>query len=251
MPESTVTDQPPSTAPAAPPDAAPPGRIRQAFGPLTAGRVVVLIVAFVFLAGAVGFTVGHRQAARDPLSAVDVGFLRDMSYHHEQAVQMSLLLLGKPGIDTNLRSFAQEVLLDQRYEAGIMQATLDRFGHDTRVGSRVMAWMGPALAPDQMPGLASPAEMARLRSATGGTASSLWIALMSRHHLGGIHMADFAARRGHDARVRNLALAMAKNQRSEIVDFGGLRQRLGLPIPAGYTDPTKDPGLAPLALTAN
>ncbi|MCU1353031.1 MAG: hypothetical protein JWM05_2240 [Acidimicrobiales bacterium] len=220
-------------------------------GPLTAGRVVALVVALAFLAGAVGFVVGERRGARDPLSATDVGFMQDMSRHHEQAIEMSLLLLGKPGIDPDLRSFAQEIVMDQRYEIGVMNATLDRFGHPVDTGSQAMDWMGPTVPTDKMPGLASAAQIDELTKATGPRAEALWIALMARHHLGGIHMADDEARHGHDRTVRNLALGMVKTQRGEIVDQDSARQRLGLPIPKGFTDPTKDPGLRPLSLTGS
>lgn len=223
------------------------GRLERIFGPMTAVRVVALVVAFAFLGAVLGY-VGGQDRSDHPLSTVDVGFFRDMSFHHEQAVGMSVLLLAKSGIQGDLRGYATEIILDQRYEIGVMNATLDRFGYPSSPGRTGMGWMGPAYPINEMPGLATPAQMAALKHDTGRTAEALWIALMSEHHLGGMHMADDAYRKGHDRTVRNVAYGDLTTQRGEIVDLSILRKRLGLPIPKGFTDPTKDPRIHPLAL---
>lgn len=216
---------------------------------LTWGRVVALVVAVAFLGGAIGWAIGQRRV--DPFSATDVGFMQDMGLHHEQAIQMSILLLDKEGIDDDLRSFAIEYLVGQRYEQGIFNGLLDRFGHSSDPGDTVMGWMGPPVPADQMEGLATDAQMADLRAATGTEAESLFIALMSEHHLGGLHMADEEARKGHDKTVRNLALAMVKTQRGEVIDLDRYRRNHDLPIPAGFTDPMDDQRLNPLSITGD
>lgn len=222
------------------------GRLTRWFGPLTALRVVAMLVAVGFLGGAVGWTISERD--RDPLSATDVGFMRDMGYHHEQAIEMSLILLGKADVDADLKSYAQEFIIDQRYEQGIFNALLDRYGYAPTVGSTVMAWMGPALPRDSMEGLATAAQIKQLRAATGKTAESLFVALMTEHHLGGLHMADYEARKGKDTAVKNLALAMVKTQKGEVVDLNNYRIRHDLPIAKGFTDPLEDQRLHPLSL---
>lgn len=214
---------------------------------LSTGQVVVLLVAIAFLVGAVAYVVGDRNGSADPLNDVDVGFLQDMGYHHEQAVQMALLLLAKDDIDPNLRSFATEVVVGQRYEQGIFSATLDRFGHPSEPGDEVMGWMGDPIPIGDMPGLATDEQMQQLEDAEGEEAEALWIALMSEHHLAGLHMADYAARHGKDTTTVNLAKAIVKNQRSEVLDYARYRKEHGLPIPKGFTDPTKDQRLDPLS----
>ncbi|WP_426572064.1 DUF305 domain-containing protein [Aquihabitans sp. McL0605] len=210
-------------------------------------HVAALVVAVAFLVGAIAFVVGQRDGDADPLNAVDVGFMQDMGYHHEQAVQMSLLLLAKEGLDPNLTSYAQEIIIGQRYEQGVFSATLDRFHHDSEPGDTVMGWMGEPLPIDKMTGLATDAQMEQLRNATGKDAEALWIALMSEHHLAGLHMADYAARHGKDETTRNLALSMVKNQRSEVLDLARYRTSHDLPIPKGFSDPTQDQRLNPLS----
>lgn len=225
---------------------APPGRLARRFGPLTVARVVALLVAVAFLAGAVGWSVGQRD--QDPLSSTDVGFLQDMGYHHEQAVQLSLILLYKDDVDPDLQSYAQEIIVGQRYEQGLFNAILDRFGHSSEPGPQAMGWMGRPLPRDSMEGLATEEQITELRRAEGDSAEALWIALMTNHHLGGLHMADWEARHGHDAASRNIARAMVRTQRSEVIDLNRYRTSHDLPIPEGFSDPLQDQRLRPLSL---
>lgn len=215
---------------------------------LGVGRIVVLVLAVAFLASALTWSV--MTLRHDPLSDTDVGFMQDMGLHHEQAVKLSLLLLDKKNIDSSLRSFAQEIIIDQRYEQGIFNATLDRFDHSSAAGEEVMGWMGDPVPAAQMEGLATPAQIAELRKAEGDDAAALWIALMTEHHLGGLHMADWAARHGSDTTTRNLAKAMVRNQRSEVIDMDRYRRNAGLPIPEGFDDPLKDQRLNPISFTS-
>ncbi|MCB0977010.1 MAG: DUF305 domain-containing protein [Acidimicrobiales bacterium] len=222
------------------------GRTVGPFGPATWMRALTLAVAFAFLGGAVGWAFGSRD--RDPFNDVDVGFMQDMTVHHEQAVQMSKILLYKTGIDRSLRSFAEEFLGDQRFEQGIFNALLVRFDHPvTNPDETAMGWMGTPVPVLKMSGMATEAQLDKLRSAQGRDAEALFIAMMSEHHLGGFHMSDYAARHGKDRTVRNIARAILRNQRGEIFDLARTRVRLDLPIPSGYTDPTKDQRLNPLS----
>lgn len=213
------------------------------------GRTIVLGAALAFLVGCLAFVVGTRQGSGDPLSATDAGFMRDMSYHHDQAVQMSTILLGKAGVDVSLRNYADEILKEQRFEQGFMNATLDRFGYPSNPGTTSMAWMGMAVPLDSMDGLATEAQMTKLSEAEGADAEALWVALMSEHHLGGLHMADWEARHGRDETVTNLAQAMVRTQRSEVIDLARFRQRRDLAVPPGFSDPMRDSRLNPPSST--
>lgn len=222
------------------------GRSGGWFGPLTPLRVVALVLAFAFLAGAVGWAVGQRDD--DPLSSTDVGFMQDMGFHHSQAVEMSIMLLDKDDLDPALRAFAVEILVTQQHERGLFNATLDRFGHDSDPGAEVMGWMGRPLPRDEMTGLATEEQLEALRVAEGKEAAALWIALMTEHHLAGLHMADHEARHGSDTTTRNIARSMVKVQRGEVLDLDRFRRRVGLPIPDGFGDPRQDQRLNPLSL---
>ncbi|MFN8019296.1 MAG: DUF305 domain-containing protein [Acidimicrobiales bacterium] len=210
-------------------------------------QVGALVVAVAFLVGAIGFVVGQRDGSADPLNAVDVGYMQDMGLHHDQAVQMSLLLLDKPDVSRTLKQYAQEIVIDQRYEQGVFSSTLDRFGHSSDPGDKVMGWMGEPVDAADMPGLATDAQLEQLRDASGKEAEALFIALMSEHHLAGMHMADYAARYGKDRTTKNLAEAGVKNQRSEVIDMARYRAMHDVAIPKGFDDPTKDQRLDPMS----
>jgi uncharacterized protein (DUF305 family) len=244
---------PPTEPSVAAPRAPLPSRgVRGAFGPLTAGRAVALAVAFAFLAATVGYFVGNRTADADPLRATDVGFMQDMIFHHDQANRMSLILLGKDDVRPSLHGYATEIIMDQRQQQGIMNATLDRFGYSSSPGATSMGWMGHTpVPPEQMDGMASEQEIDELTKASGDRAEELWIAMMSEHHLGGIEMADVEARRGHDLTTRNLARSMVLNQRGEIIDLARYRTSNHLGIPKGFTDPLRDPRLNPASATSD
>ncbi len=213
-----------------------PGLLTRWFGPLTPWRVVALIAVFAFLGGTVGWVVRDRQAVPHH-NNVDVGFARDMIVHHDQAVEMALSVLSDLTIPTGVRNDALEIIIFQRNEIGLLNDSLARWGYATEGNGTSMAWMGMAVPTDKMPGLATDAEMARLAEAKGKTAGALFLAMMSRHHLGGIDMARFAARHGSDRLLVNLAESMASNQSSEITEYTQLRRRLRLAVPAGFTDP--------------
>ena len=67
-----------------------------------------------------------------------------------------------------------------------------------------------------MPGLATDAQIASLRSATGVEAEKLFLQLMIAHHEGGIEMAEAVLERSTNRTVDSLARGMVKAQQSEI-----------------------------------
>src|SRR6185436_13410538 len=103
---------------------------------------LTLGAAICFLIGAIGYFVGVRvNESSDSLSAVDVGFLQDMIDHHDQAVELSLLELSD-GSDPTARHFAQETIIFQRREIGIMETLLANGGEIRgEVPRDVMGWM--------------------------------------------------------------------------------------------------------------
>lgn len=66
-------------------------------------NLAVLTFTIAVLAAGVGYVVGNNGAIDDP-NTVDVGFLQDMRYHHEQAIEMALLYLDDPDTDGDLRT---------------------------------------------------------------------------------------------------------------------------------------------------
>ncbi|MGZ4681946.1 MAG: DUF305 domain-containing protein [Acidimicrobiales bacterium] len=218
-----------SSAPPSPPD--PPGepapdvdeRPRRSW----LVRGVVAVLAFSFLGGAVGYAVGVHQD-ETPSNAVDVGFLTDMSDHHDQAVTMALSTYNRT-TDPTIRSFAQDVLIFQRYELGLMSAYLADRGAvrpDYDADRPAMAWMGHTMTAGTMTGMATDDQLAALAAATGPDLDLMFLDLMTAHHQGGIEMADFAAAHAADPRVRTLAERMASVQTSEVQEFDQYRAKI-------------------------
>jgi len=177
-----------------------------------------------FLAGAVGYAVGVRQQ-RTPSNAVDVGFLVDMSDHHDQAVTMALTVYNRT-TDPTIRGFAQDVLVFQRSELGRMAAYLedhDAVRPDYDPDRPAMAWMGMPMAASRMTGMASEDQLTALAEATGRELDLMFLDLMTVHHRGGIEMADYAAVHAADPRVRTLATRIARQQTSEIEEYAQYR----------------------------
>lgn len=179
-----------------------------------------LVAALLFLAGCVGYLIGTLTAPAPASSAVDIGFLQDMVDHHDQAVWLSALALGGSE-DRFVRQAATEVIAFQRYEMGLMTALLAQRGEGRGESDRMtMIWMDhPPVPVVEMPGMASEAEIAELELLEGDDFDIRFLELLVRHHRGGLHMADIAADEAAAATVRELAAAMARNQRIEIAEY--------------------------------
>lgn len=202
------------------------GRSRFGFGAPSRAQLVGLVLVLMYLAGAIGYMVGN---GRPPgAESTDVGFLQDMTVHHDQAVSMANVTLAKT-TEPAVAAFAREVLITQRYELGLMAAWLGRWGYRVD-GERTtaMAWMGMPTPVAEMPGMASEVQMRELAKAEGRQVDSLFLTMMREHHRGGVEMASVAATTAKDASVRALAATIARNQRIEINELESARQRLGL-----------------------
>lgn len=191
------------------------------------GRLIVLILALLWLGGAVGYAVGVGGRGPDPDSA-DVGYLQDMISHHEQALKMSMLELSN-GQESGVQVFAREILQFQSYEIGLMEARLRDWGYvRANRSDTAMAWMGMPTPVENMPGLATEEQMSRLREAQGVDADRLFLEMMAGHHRGGVDMGLAAAERASDQWVAELAARQAKNQIVEINELLLASDRLGL-----------------------
>jgi uncharacterized protein (DUF305 family) len=192
---------------------------------------VPLVVAIAFLAG--------RVTAGDPAPTdvgADAGFARDMQVHHAQAVEMSLIVRDRT-TDTAIRQLAYDILRTQQQQAGQMYAWLELWGLPQASNQAPMAWAGgmghgmPAAggtgsggsgAATAMPGMASAADIERLRTLSGRDAERLYLQLMIEHHKGGVQMAEAALNLAHQPEVLQLAQKVVTAQRSEITLMEGM-----------------------------
>jgi uncharacterized protein (DUF305 family) len=222
---------PPDVGRGGPPEHGRTPRVRRA---LVLAAPLALVVAFV-VGIAIGAAGEDTPPPADPPTTlkaqpVDVGFAADMYDHHEQAVQMSLIMMGKTA-NPGVRAHAVQIAVGQRRESGIFEQFLsDRGIEDVDPRRTVMAWMGEPVPWDQMPGAASSADIVALTNATGDDADRLFLDLMIRHHEGGIHMAEYAVEHAETQSMRDLAARIVLSQKREVNDLEQLRAELSAEV---------------------
>ena len=178
---------------------------------------IALGLSMLILGAGIGYYFGDSSAT-PKTNKVDIGFLQDMRYHHDQAVQMAYYYQTSV-VDPHprLNIIAEEILLSQQLENGRMVQLLRSFraveANDT---GTAMAWMGHAMPIDEMDGLASQSELDSLAAASGDEASRIFATLMIKHHNGGVAMANYAIKNGSNSDVINMAKSMVKGQQAEV-----------------------------------
>lgn len=184
-------------------------------------NIAVVVVTAAILAGMIGWMVG--DAGSEPAhNDVDTGFLQDMRTHHEQAVLISYIYRSRDDIDPGLSTIARSIITGQNIEIGRMIQMLRDLGEtEANETGTSMSWMNMVAEDDQMPGIASEAELAELASADGRAADELFVELMSKHHLGGIEMAEFEIEFGEYDEAIRMARSMAGAQTAEIDEMLG------------------------------
>lgn len=190
-------------------------------------RVLVACLATGLLGLGLGLLVNRDDSPS--AGSVDVGFLQDMRYHHEQAVGMSFMLLGKPadGSNASVRQVAREIIQSQAFEGGRMAELLRSFGAAVaNEGDTAMGWMGMPVPLGEMPGMATPDQTAQLSEAQGAAADRLFVRLMVAHHQGGIHMAEDAQLRASDDKVKAFARGVVDGQTKEIAELQAIAAKL-------------------------
>ena len=196
-------------------------------GPLLPLLALGLIV--LLLGGVAGYVVARRSIPA--AASTEAGFARDMSIHHEQAVQMAALIYDRTS-DEAIRSLAFDILTTQQGQIGIMSGWLDAWGLPWTSPQARMEWMGMSVD-GLMPGMATPEQMAALRAAGGEAADVLFLQLMIPHHQYGIAMAQYAADHARQEPVRLLAQGMANAQALEVDYMQSLLTAKGqAPMPA-------------------
>lgn len=206
------------TAPAAAPPTAP--------GPRSIAALPVLLALFTVLAGLLA---GGLLLAPQPPSeeSASVGFARDMSRHHGQAVAMAEVLRDRTD-DPELRSLTQDIALTQQAQIGMMTAWLDEWGYAPTASGPRMAWTGTPVD-GLMPGMAKPEQTQSLATLPLDQAEDRFLALMVAHHTAGVAMAEAGVALAEEPQVVALASGIAAAQTSEVAYLQALRTQRGLP----------------------
>ncbi len=204
------------------PAVADPAPTHEGAGRALARGPVALVALAALLIGVLG-TLWVVQVRTSPPSefGADAGFSRDMQTHHQQAVEMSLLVRDRTA-DEEVRTVAYDILTSQQQQAGQMYGWLVAWGLPQTSRRPPMAWVGGehaaahSDADGRMAGMASPEQIDALEAADGIEAERLFLSLMIDHHEGGVAMADAAVDEARTDEVRTLAGAISRAQTTEI-----------------------------------
>jgi uncharacterized protein (DUF305 family) len=188
---------------------------------------IAIGLSMLILGAGIGYYFGDSAATPDQ-NKVDVGFLQDMRYHHDQAVQMAYYYRTSVTDPLpRLNMIAEEILLSQQLESGRMVQMLRSFNQiEANDTGTAMTWMGHPMPVEEMDGLASQAELDSLAAATGNEASKIFATLMINHHNGGIAMAQYVIEHGSNKDVISMAKSMIKGQQAEVNELQAILDSL-------------------------
>lgn len=135
-------------------------------------------------------------------------FLMMMVPHHEQAIEMSDLVLESTR-NPEVKALAEKIKAAQGPEISQMKAWLDEWGMPDPGDHNMMG--------DD--GMLDAKEMAALRDATGTARDRLYIEGMIAHHEGAVKMAQDVLEDGSNPEVKKLAEAIIAAQNDEIAQM--------------------------------
>ena len=180
----------------------------------------------------------HNQA--------DMSFAHMMIPHHQQAIEMSDIILGKQGIDPRVVDLAKQIKAAQGPEIDKMQGWMSQWGMSGMPGmdhggmsgipgmngsdiptSTTMPMPGGSMMPSgsMMPGMGgmsgmdgmmSPADMDALKNAQGVEASKLFLTGIIKHHQGALTMAEDEIKNGQFPDAIAMAKSILDGQQKEI-----------------------------------
>lgn len=206
---------------------------------LTGALLAVIAVALLAIGGAISTLTGLGRPYLPGTDSVDAGFARDMATHHEQAIHIAQVARDH-STDPAVRLIAYDIETGQLSQTGQLRGWLQSWGLSQQSRRPLMGWMGDAAPAHQhagadgalMPGMATTAELTKLRSLSGRGLDVYFLQLMIRHHQGGLPMARYAAEHAGVGYVRDLATKVADAQSGEVTLLERmLRERGGTPLP--------------------
>jgi len=154
----------------------------------------------------------------------DVTFAQGMVPHHQQAIEMSDMLLAKQGIDPRVVSLANEIKAAQGPEIEQLQGWLANWNVSMSPEGGMPNMPGGDMGDmPNMPGhnmggmgMMSEQDMAALQAAQGVEASRLFLTQMTEHHEGAIAMAQTEVDNGQYPPAVELARSIITSQQQEI-----------------------------------
>ncbi|MGW1800042.1 DUF305 domain-containing protein [Streptomyces sp. NPDC001984] len=148
----------------------------------------------------------EQRAEDDSPNSADVSYAQLMIEHHAQALDMTELA-PKHADSTQVERLAERIAAAQGPEIKAMRGWLTSYGKPEKPGGH---------AHTAMPGMATEAQLKRLRAAEGKAFDRLFLTLMITHHEGAITMATDVKAQGNNIRIEEMADDVIAQQTSEI-----------------------------------
>ncbi|MDQ0711559.1 uncharacterized protein (DUF305 family) [Streptomyces luteogriseus] len=148
----------------------------------------------------------ERRSENDSPNSADVSYVRMMIEHHAQALVMTELAPGRAE-SKDVKRIAERIAAGQKPEIEAMKGWLKSYGKPLKAERHEHA---------TMPGMATQAQLKKLRAADGKAFDRLFLALMTTHHQGAITMATDVKGQGNNIRVEEMADEVIAQQTSEI-----------------------------------
>lgn len=156
------------------------------------------------------------------LSPKDVEFMQGMIHHHAQAVEMTALIEERTQ-NKDVRKIGAKISQSQTDEINFMKRWLTLRGEKLEMQMKEMSGMSGMNHSSQgghsMPGMLTPKQMEKLKSAKGAEFDKLFLKGMIQHHEGALVMVKDlfeTAGAGQDAELFNFASDVDTGQKGEI-----------------------------------
>ncbi|QUW83758.1 DUF305 domain-containing protein [Streptomyces mirabilis] len=147
-----------------------------------------------------------QRSEDDSPNAADFAYARMMIEHHTQALEMTGLA-PKQAASGQVKRLAARIAAAQGPEITTMKGWLTAHDGDKRPTEH---------RHEEMPGMATEAQLKQLRAARGKAFDALFLKLMITHHDGAISMATEVKAQGNNIQVEEMADDVIAQQSSEI-----------------------------------
>ncbi|MBQ1095959.1 DUF305 domain-containing protein [Streptomyces sp. b94] len=154
----------------------------------------------------------EQRADDDSPNSADVSYARMMIQHHAQALEMTELV-PEQAESGQVEKLAERISAAQGPEIAAMRGWLKNHGEKESGGGHDHA---------AMPGMATEAQLEKLRAAKGKAFDQLFLKLMITHHEGAITMATDVKSQGNNVQVEEMADDVVAQQTSEISRMRGM-----------------------------
>ncbi|MEV0223225.1 DUF305 domain-containing protein [Streptomyces sp. NPDC050704] len=152
----------------------------------------------------------------DTPNSADIDYARMMIEHHTQALEMTELA-PKRARSTGVKRLAERIAAAQGPEIDSMEGWLKTHGDKKTSGEHGHSdGNSDGHGQETMPGMATQAQLKKLRAADGDAFDQLFLKLMITHHTGAITMATDVLSQGNNIQIGEMADDVIAQQTAEI-----------------------------------